>query len=77
MFGIEGRYAHAAYSAAAKKKSVDKVETELTEIQVCGFVVSSRKQAFLLHWGGEIKGSGQTPGTATICKLCKFLVRNH
>ena len=34
MFGIEGRYAHAAYSAAAKKKSVDKVETELTEIQV-------------------------------------------
>ena len=34
MFGIEGRYAHAVYSAASKKKSIDKVESELTEFQV-------------------------------------------
>lgn len=38
MFGIEGRYAHATYSAAAKKKSVEKVEEELNEIQVFGAV---------------------------------------
>jgi F-type H+-transporting ATPase subunit O len=35
VFGIEGRYAHAIYSAASKKKSVDKVESELAEFQVC------------------------------------------
>ena len=41
MFGIEGRYAHAAYSAAAKKKSVDKVETELNEFQVLFLLLST------------------------------------
>ncbi len=34
MFGIEGRYAHALYSAASKKKSLESVEKELKEIQV-------------------------------------------
>lgn len=34
MFGIEGRYAHALYSAAFKKKSLDKVEKELNDFQV-------------------------------------------
>ncbi|CAB3977300.1 mitochondrial ATP synthase subunit OSCP-like precursor [Paramuricea clavata] len=33
VFGIEGRYAHALYSAAAKSKQLDKVETELEKLQ--------------------------------------------
>ena len=34
MFGIEGRYAHALYSAAFKKNSLEKVEKELNDFQV-------------------------------------------
>lgn len=34
VFGIEGRYAHALFSAAAKKKCLDKVEKELNDFQV-------------------------------------------
>ncbi|XP_064405174.1 ATP synthase subunit O, mitochondrial-like [Halichondria panicea] len=33
VFGIEGRYAHALFSAAAKQKSLDKVEKELNDFQ--------------------------------------------
>lgn len=32
MFGVEGRYAHAMYSAAAKQKHLEKVETELNKV---------------------------------------------
>eukprot|EP00045_Choanoeca_perplexa_P022825 m.10988 g.10988 ORF g.10988 m.10988 type:complete len:214 (-) comp9733_c0_seq1:56-697(-) len=32
IFGIEGRYAHALYSAASKKQALDKVEKELTQV---------------------------------------------
>ena len=32
VFGIEGRYAHAMYSAAAKEKSLEKVEKELVQV---------------------------------------------
>ena len=32
MFGIEGRYAHAMYSAAAKQNSLEKVEGELSKV---------------------------------------------
>ena len=35
VFGIEGRYAHALFSAASKKKSLEKVEQELNDFQVC------------------------------------------
>ena len=34
VFGIEGRYAHALFSAASKKKSLEKVEQELNGFQV-------------------------------------------
>jgi hypothetical protein len=34
VFGIEGRYAHALYSAAVKSKQHDKVETELDKLKV-------------------------------------------
>ena len=34
MFGIEGRYAHAMYSAAAKEKNLEKVESELKQVDV-------------------------------------------
>jgi F-type H+-transporting ATPase subunit O len=33
IFGIEGRYAHALYSAASKEKKLDLVEKELKDIQ--------------------------------------------
>lgn len=33
MFGLEGRYASALYSAASKQKSLDKVEKELKTFQ--------------------------------------------
>ena len=34
VFGIEGRYAHALYSAASKSKQLEKVEGELIKIEV-------------------------------------------
>jgi F-type H+-transporting ATPase subunit O len=35
LFGVEGRYAHALYSAASKEKKLDAVEKDLKNIQVC------------------------------------------
>jgi len=32
VFGIEGRYAHAMYSAAAKQNVLEKVEGELSQV---------------------------------------------
>ncbi|CAH3152562.1 unnamed protein product [Porites lobata] len=32
VFGIEGRYAHAMYSAAAKQNTLEKVESELSKV---------------------------------------------
>ena len=32
VFGIEGRYAHAMYSAASKQNSLEKVEGELSKV---------------------------------------------
>ena len=34
VFGIEGRYAHALYSAATKQGSADVVESQLNSLQV-------------------------------------------
>ena len=34
LFGVEGRYAHALYSAASKQKQLDSVEKELTKVKV-------------------------------------------
>ena len=34
VFGTEGRYATALYSAASKKSQLDKVEKELSSLQV-------------------------------------------
>ena len=34
VFGVEGRYAHALFSAATQKNAIDKVEKELTDFQV-------------------------------------------
>jgi len=34
VFGIEGRYAHALYSAATKEKKLDAVEKDIKDIQV-------------------------------------------
>lgn len=36
MYGVEGRYAHALFSASAKSKSLEKVEAELKDFQVRG-----------------------------------------
>merc|ERR1712048_228070 len=33
VFGVEGRYAHALFSAASKNKALDKVEGELNKVQ--------------------------------------------
>ena len=33
VFGVEGRYAHALFSAASRSKSLDKVEGELNSVQ--------------------------------------------
>ena len=34
VFGIEGRYAHALFSAASRQNAIDKVEKELADFQV-------------------------------------------
>ncbi len=34
VFGVEGRYAHALFSAATKQKALETTEKELTEIKV-------------------------------------------
>ena len=37
VFGVEGRYAHALFSAASQKNSLEKVEKELSDFQVCTY----------------------------------------
>ena len=37
VFGLEGRYAHALYSAATKEKQLDTVEKDFNKIRVCHF----------------------------------------
>lgn len=34
IYGIEGRYAHALYSAASKKNSLEKVEADVGKVKV-------------------------------------------
>ena len=34
VFGVEGRYAHALFSAASQKNAIESVEKELTDFQV-------------------------------------------
>lgn len=45
LFGIEGRYAHALYSAASKKKALDKVEKELSDFKVRRLLSCSSQSA--------------------------------
>ena len=56
MFGLEGRYAHALYSAASKEKKLDTVEKDIKSFQVSlqsneifpfHVIVSMRKDLFL------------------------------
>ena len=37
VFGVEGRYAHALFSAAVQKNAIEAVEKELVAFQVCTF----------------------------------------
>jgi hypothetical protein len=39
VFGIEGRYATAFYSAAMKEKKIDAVEAELVSLKVCRYLL--------------------------------------
>lgn len=39
VFGLEGRYATALYSAASKQKKLDQVEKELTRVLVMWFYI--------------------------------------
>lgn len=39
VFGLEGRYATALYSAASKTKQLDSVEKELVNLQVCKIIL--------------------------------------
>ena len=41
MFGVEGRYATALYSAATKQKQLDAVEKELVQFKVCSLMYHS------------------------------------
>lgn len=34
VYGVEGRYAHAVFSAASRSKSLEKVENELKDFKV-------------------------------------------
>jgi len=43
VFGIEGRYAHALYSAASKSKKLDAVEKDMQKLE--GFMASDAKFA--------------------------------
>lgn len=42
VFGLEGRYATALYSAASKQKALDSVEKDLVSIQVIALYYFSR-----------------------------------
>ena len=59
VFGIEGRYAHAAYSAASKNKATDKVESELAKFQVRMFnselALNLESQNYTVHQGMSYK----------------------
>ena len=63
MFGIEGRYAHAMYSAAAGQKSLEQVEKELS--QVDQLIKSNVKLSEYLP----------NPTLDKFKKQCKFLVK--
>ena len=43
MFGVEGRYAHALFSAASKEKKLEVVENELKKFQVCVWLMTQTK----------------------------------
>lgn len=56
MFGVEGRYAAALYSAASKQKQLDAVEKELVKFKVCYLVCHSYVTNLgTLHFGALIK----------------------
>ncbi|XP_065908357.1 ATP synthase subunit O, mitochondrial-like [Dysidea avara] len=48
VFGIEGRYAHALYSAAFKKNKLDQIEKELNDFQKL-LTAEQKLQDFLLN----------------------------
>lgn len=65
VFGIEGRYAHAMYSAAAKEKSLEKVEKELS--QVDELIKSNEKLSEYLA----------NPTLDKMKKQCMLLIRSN
>lgn len=65
VFGIEGRYAHAMYSAAAKEKSLVKVEKELS--QVDELIKSNEKLSEYLA----------NPTLDKMKKQCMLLIRSN
>ena len=64
MFGIEGRYAHAMYSAAAKQNNLEKVESELSKVDE--LIRSNQKLSEYLA----------NPTLDKYKKQCKFLKLN-
>lgn len=71
VFGIEGRYACALYSAASKQKSLDAVEKDLTSLQA-----EMKKDAKLVDLivNPTIKRSLKAVALKEVCAKVKFNV---
>lgn len=58
LYGLEGRYAHALFSAASKNNALGQVEKELTAVQVrTQFFLTSFLFLSLLGWIGSVFAS--------------------
>ena len=55
VFGIEGRYAHALFSAASKQNVIEKVEKELADFQVRHCALSYICRVYAWGKGDEMK----------------------
>lgn len=49
MFGIDGRYASALFSAGSKQNKLEAIEKDLNKFQVCSQFLVTRKLMFMLY----------------------------
>ncbi|XP_013415372.1 ATP synthase subunit O, mitochondrial-like [Lingula anatina] len=69
VFGIEGRYAHALYSAAVKQKKLDAVDKDMQTVQK--LIKSDTKFAEFLH-SPLLKRSAKTESLSALLKKQGF-----
>ncbi|XP_072371537.1 ATP synthase subunit O, mitochondrial [Scyliorhinus torazame] len=75
VFGVEGRYATALYSAASKEKKLDQVEQELTKIIIKSQVVVM--QEFYLFFSDLLAENGRLRQTPDVVSAFSKIMSAH